>query len=770
MTQKSKLCVYASLAAALAMTLRDLEVHARRFSTLNRLALLRFVGIAILLGTAPPLFAQTVSAPAASGSAPAENELTEIVITTARKRNESAQDTPLTMTALGSAELERLHVSNTLDLSSLSPNLSVHPAIGVPDDAAIFLRGFGTGGVDPTQDPEIAFFVDGIYQPALKGSLLDLFDTQSVEILKGPQSTILGKNSPVGAVNITSARPTGTLDATTSIDLSRYDRVEARGAVNLPVIADKLAVRLSLIDKSGGNYVYNLSTDEYDRGGVDIKAARIGVLFTPTEAVNWFMNFSYNQNNSPEMETRTISTLNSGPIFAPTALVCGLLHYCTPLAPNTTEANDHKPEDIRTADATSSLHVTLGGKLTASLLSGYKDLDDHENEDIDGLPIDLITTENHLRLHFHSEEFRLAPNQAGGLDFNGKLNWLAGGYYSETSFLYRQPQLILSSPNNSAEQQDADSYAVFGHADFALTDQWKVTGGVRHTWDKKNYSYEPDFATVAPPFTPRQYADWTNTSGEFGTSYNIDRNKLLYLRWATGYHAGGFNPVSGNASRYSPETVKSVEAGIKSDWLDERLRVNGSIFYNDFTNLQRNIFLGASDTLASVIFNAAGANTHGVELEMTALPWKVLTVRASVGYIQAKYENFVADVIGNGISTNNSNFRFPFTPKFTATLSADVVVAQGRLGRLTAGPNFSWRSSQLLNPIDLIPSANQGGYGLLNLNARYTSDGDRYSVTLYGRNVLNKKYLLAEDPAGGLEDVAVDGMPSIYGVTFTERF
>jgi iron complex outermembrane receptor protein len=725
------------------------------------------------------MVAPTASSLAQGTNAERSRELVDEIIVTARKREEASQDVPVTMSVLSAELLEERHVSTINDLSNIAPNVTVHGAFSTPNVAVIYMRGFGSISAEVTGEPSIPTYIDGIYQAQLKGTMVDVFDLRSIEILKGPQSTVLGKNSPAGALSLTTIRPSGELGAKLGLDVGRFDRVEARGAFDFPVVEDKLAARVSVVYKHGGDFVKDLASGDRIMGGSDAKGARLGLLFTPTDAIEWYLTSSYVENTSPQQGARSISSLTSGPDFAPTPLICSLLSICTPRERYEIMPNFKEHIDDEIFDVTSVLDFDLQ-KATLNFTTGYKSIDSINNADVDGLPADILTAyDNDLDADFISQEIRLTSNKGGGFDFGGKLDWLIGAYYSKMDTDYVQPLLILGAPFANATKQTSKSYAVFAQAEFHVTDAWSISIGDRYTWDKKKYGFQPTHPTdvgPAPPFINSK-GDWSDNSAEIGVSYKFDDHKMAFLRLAQGYRGGGFNPVipaPGNVVEYAPETVESVELGVKTDWLDRTLRVNASFFYNEFDDLQRAIYKpdtsASSPSFLAVTANAASATTKGVELEILATPIDRLTARLNFGYLDAEYDDFTADVSGLGVETDNSHFRFPFSPKWNYSANLQWVALRSALGELELEANYAWQSSTLLNPLDDFPSANQDDYGLLDLTARFTTEDGRYSIALYGRNVANRHYKTAVDNGSNLLTVAMDGAPRTWGVSLQASF
>ena len=711
-----------------------------------------------------------------------ENIIEEIVVTSSRKRVESAQDTPVPITAVNTEMLDRFHVNNPVDLQKLSPNLSIHKAYVAPDVASIYLRGFGSRSNASSIEPAVPIIVDGIYSPVVNASMLDTFDFATVEILKGPQSTLVGKNTASGALSITTLRPTGEFGGKAQIDFARFNRIEGRASLDFP-ITTTLAGKLSLVGKSGGHYVTNLPLDVTDQGGEEVIGGRLGLLFTPNDNVDWYVTLQRVVNTSPQEGQRGVSGEGSGTPWAPTPLACLIYGFCTPQERFTNNSGMVKHEDSRTFDIASILDWTTGAVQWSSL-TGYKNLKLVNNEDVDMWPAQILDVQDtFLSMSYISQEFRLANSFGGGLDMDGKLDWVTGVYYNSHRYFYTQPTYLLEGilPPISLDQRlNANSYAAFAHAEFHFNDAWSANVGVRYTRDEKDYQYTPSYvlATGADLGTglPVEYvfndATFKKTTFEGGPTYRIDEHKMIFLRFATGYRSGGLNsvaPAPGNPSVYEPETVESAELGLKTEWLDQRLRVNANVFYNKYKDLQKDVskavFNPAGEQVGYIqlLANAASGTTKGVELETIAVPNDALTLRLNVGYIDAKFDDYFADITGSGVEQQFSHWDFPWTPKMTLLVAADWVVQAGPIGTFTLGADYDWRDKHIVSVLD-IQNSRQSAYGLLNAQVRFDHPDGRFYATLYGSNILSKKYLVAWEDASGIATGVLDGLPAMYGV------
>ena len=702
------------------------------------------------------------------------NVLQEIIITAARKRNEDVQSVPIAITGLSAADLEQRGVSSLTDLSGLAPTLELHRSVATVSQASIFLRGFGSDSNDPSIDPPIAVTVDGIYQPTFSGNLVDLFDIESVEVERGPQGTLLGKNAPTGALVITSRRPTGEYDGEFQVDYERFGLVRVKARADFPIVSGILAGNISASYADGGNFVRDLYTGETEFGGENAKTVRVSLLYTPSSDFKWYVSARAELRRDPQSGIRDIAYYGASGPLQRGAIECVIFAFCSPTPRNTNSADLTGATRSDTVYVSSQMDYSLT-PVTLTSLTGYIH-DHHINvSDSDGVYLPIIESPNNPAHYSQvSEELRVASNRHGGLDLDGRLDWILGGYFSDFRYEDTESINILGAMLGNDQQGTSRSEAIFGHAIFNLTDRWSVSAGSRETWDRKTHNYVSTGEAIRYFDTP---ATWNNFSADVGTQYRLSSHQLIYFRFGQGYRGGGFQGLpspGGTGGTYNPETVNTFEMGMKADFLEQRLRVNAATYDSSYRDLQQNVIksLPIAPFYEQVIANAASAKTRGVELELTAIPMDRLTFNATVGYIDAKYEHFVAPIIA-GPSTDNNGFPFPYTSKWTSSLGESFRLSlPNNIGKVTLNASWDYRSDYSAANLPY-PAAHVGGFGLLDAAMKFTDDSGRYSLTLYGQNITNHQWLTSVlTVPGGVAPffITLDSKPAVYGVTFGAKF
>ena len=748
----------------------------------------------LLAGLATPALAQ--GSPGASANDDG-NILNTIVVSGVRRREESVQSVPVAVTALNSELLERNNVTSTADLNRLAPNLVIVRQLATPAQASIYLRGFGSESNSPAIDPPVAITVDGIYQPQSSGNLLDLFDAETIEIQRGPQGTLQGKNAPTGSLSFISKRPTFKLEGAAEASYERFNHVALKGRINVPVVEDVLAVKLVGVYKKGGNFIRSLQQGGKRKfGGEKGFAGKLGILFTPSSNVEWLVNAFYERDRNPQTGMRDLAYLGEqtnkyvpegSPPYQGTGLTCTVFGHCAKTKRFTTNSGWNKGHKSNTKQVSSQLTFRTD-PVTITAITGYKKYSELNNTDVDGEPEPLLDAlGDPLHYDQFSQEIRLNSAKGGGLDMDGKLDWVIGGFYSKFKYDNQQTLSIFGPLYNSDERGKTTSKALFAQFIYNVTDQFNITVGGRQSWDKKAHSYIPVLPTALYD-TMSLYKDdgisFKNFSMELGAQYKITPDKQVYFRYAEGYRSGGFQGLpsficptdacfQAAQNPYKPETVETYEIGLKGDFMDRRLRVNLSAFLSKYKNLQRTV-IGSLDIppfYSQEIKNAADADVKGIELEVTAVPTNQLSIAMSLNYLDNKYKNYVATFIAGFPATNHDDFPFPYSSKWSAKFSPTYEVEMGS-NKLTLSATAAYASRYYVAGIPY-PAARVRSLVDVSARAKFEIADGRYSVTVYGENLTNNHFIenFTTPPGGNaLYFAGADHKPITYGIALGAKF
>lgn len=656
-------------------------------------------------GAQPEMAPAQATADTATEVAEDSSEMEEVMVT-ARRREESAQSVPISITAFGSAALEELHIENVDDLATVVPTLSVSSASGRPNAPVYSLRGIRPTEAIYGQDPTVAiYFSDAVLSPA-QGSNLGMYDLASVQVLKGPQGTLFGRNTTGGAILLTPKRPGGTFGGDVMVGYGTYGLNETQVGIDLPV-TDNFALRLSgrTIDSVG--YQTNVAPGPLNGsklGGETTRSARISAVWNINDSVENYTVFSWDDKrsngrgtvlqavnpNNPFMKCydgpgnpRTggnpcTTTLASGSVITiesattPLPSIFAALERAQGRDIHEIESDHQQYDDTDVWGVVNTTTAKLNDSVTLKGIAAYRDFTTNLYFDIDSTAIPGILTSNQTaELRHASYEVQLL-----GDALDSKLNWVTGLYYysedgSEDSpgdtyqglSIFVNPFMQKGSINNT-------SYSAFAQGSYSLTPDLSLTAGVRMTKDEKEMTLstqrpnacqleDPNADPNAPPI-PKLPLDqcsvtlsdsFEQPTGTVSLDYKLRPGVMLYAASRYGYRAGGFNLRAVKQLEYEsfdPETVIDFELGTKADWLlaDWKMRSNVAVFHQWYDDIQRTVATSNADgTPGSAVQNAAKAKVYGLELEQTIKPTRNLSLQFNYAYTRPKYENWEEDGI-----------------------------------------------------------------------------------------------------------------------------
>lgn len=714
--------------------------HKRRYMAL----------IPCILCTTPfatPAFSQPISA-----NEERTSDSSDMIIVTARKRAESIQNVPVAVSAFDEKMLERNAIVSIDQVSQYTPNVVFVPLSISPTAVAPYIRGMGNFGQEPTQDPPIAISVDGVFLAHIAGSLLDVFDAAQVEILRGPQGTLQGRNSPGGAINVITRRPGSEPGARFDASYGNYNDIQLKAAFELPV-SDVVSTKFAVMARNSDGHVRNTTLDRR-MSGHDSVAGRFGMLLKPVDDLEIYLTADYARDKSKQPGLRYVGSL---PDSIPVA--CTLFGLCDPNPRYTSTADYDRDQDFESWGLTANADYETG-PVTLSYVGGYRKVHDIQFNDIDatGMPMFNIEGRDNETKQM-SQEVRLSSTSRGPATA-GDLDWVVGGFYMDADFTMVQNQRIFDGVLTQAfRSQSLKSYAVFGHASFHITDSLSISAGGRQSWDDKVLLTRP----VGSPETGEFAAKFDNLSVEAGAEYQFNPDAMLYARFSQGYRSGGINGQATTlaaVNSYGPEKVNAYEIGLKTQWLDRRLRLNLTAFRADYRALQRNIIiLDENNQILSNIENSGKARMQGIEVEADGQPIDNVTIRASYGYLDSKY-----------LDDAFRNFDVIYAPKHTASLGVDIEIPfHAHDANILFSGDVNYKSS-FNATTNTLSVGHQSGYALVNGNISYRFNDNRYSIGIYGRNLTNSHYLTTASDTGGLSNWIAEGPRRTYGVRLIAEF
>ncbi len=744
-------------------------------------------------------------------AAAADTTLGEIIVT-AQFRSQNLQDAPLAISAVtGEMAAARGQLSIT-DIAKAAPSVNIEAGATTGGSfPTVFIRGIGQSDAFPPLDPGVGIYIDDVYYGITTGSSFDLLDMDRVEILRGPQGTLAGKNSEGGAIKLFTKQPTNDFGGYAEVTYGSYDRKQLRGAVNAPLIEDKVLLRVSGVARHVDGFFKQLdygcvhpgtlplSTGvsitrgcEIGRqGGGDLTSVKATLLIRPTDNVQDSLSatkISDHQETLPAKLLYESSSWNRGLSF-----ITGprdMTSYAT-FVGNAYTASQYQGITHNNVDQTilsNTLDIDFANNLHFKSITGYIKTDGEGNFDNDVSPISVSLQEILIRSKQFTQEIRLSGT-AGTL-----LDWTLGAYYFDNDIVFPGridinrgfdpngvPGFTLDFLTN--DPISSKSKSGFAHGVLHLTDRFNVTGGVRYTDDSKSYTFVrlgPDGGPVNPLLAPVNgvTSKFSGKRWDYrgAVDYRFNPEFLVYAQVATGYKGGGVNPrpiFASQAVPFEPETVRSYEAGFKSDLFDRRVRLNAAGFYEKFSAIQ--LPLGRCDSVSpfpgapcNLTTNAGKARIWGAEVEIDARPVERLSISASASYVDFKFTETNPD---SGVRLTDTA---PFVSKYKLALGAQYEIpAFG--GTVIPRIDFDYRSSFTAQAPPFNDLAGLvGGRTLVNARLSYETTDKNWVIAVAATNLLDKYYYATKfdqalESQGG-SAAGIVGRPRELSVTVKRNF
>lgn len=831
--------------------------------------------MALALATQPAI-AQT-SADQAEAQEADTGGIAEIVVT-AQFRQQNLQDTPLSITALSGEALVARGQTNIAEAAAEAPNVTLTPQTHYLGPGIIaFIRGVGQSDPNFALEPGVGMYIDDVYLPTLTGSLLDLMDVDRVEVLRGPQGTLSGRNSLGGSIKLYSVKPQGDGSGMLEATYGSYHRLDLRGYMDM-ALSENLFVRVSGATKNRDGYVtildYGLThpgsnVPSYARGaspkrgtlgGTSFTAGKVALRWMPSPDIEVNVSADYTRQRdepganvllfanalgqfagSPVSKSPSrpwLAGLDGNPVplncaFVPTGVnSCDttpagydgrFINYATYLDNAAADGQmPYKPlaldphSDLDSYGFAGTIDWTLGDSLSLKSITAYRRYE-ADWAFAEGTPVQSSMLEQAQTNRQWSQELRLS-----GKAMDGALDYTVGGFYFDAKGTYTG-RIDLNYAGidfiHGPDPTPATNKALFANVSFKPLDALTLTGGIRHSWDKKDYGYvrhNVDGSDIQPctgyPFVSTQAPNCAlyglngltahfksqRTDWRIAADYRFSRELLVYAQVSTGYRAGGINPrpfYPSQVRSFRPETITAYEAGFKSDLFDRKLRLNVSAFYNDYKNIILTALNcpksdGTEGTPCLQPTNVGSAHVKGIEVETQIQPVENLTLSGSLSYLNFKYVS-----LGTFPTGVTLDMVAPYTPEWKWNVGASYDIPDVLKGTLTLRFDGSYQSHIYTDPTnaDAVPVStstafpNYGGGGPLatiygtnridgyfvgNARAMWKSDDDKWGLTFEVRNLFDKYYyssLNANYP--NVRTVSGSpGLPRTWAVTVKRNF
>lgn len=750
--------------------------------TMPRLRPIPFAALTLtLLSISAQAQTQEQASKPAEAKPAADTAVLEQVVVTVQRRKEKLQEVPVAATAITAADLEMRNISNVSNLGALAPNLLVSPTPGNSTAVQIAIRGSVTTNPALYWEPTVGMYVDGVYFGKTQGSVFDLVDLERVEVLRGPQGTLYGRNTLAGAINLVTKKPSGEFGGMASLELGNYNARVGKLSLDLPALGPlKLAVgaraetRDGWIKTTPGSIV----DSQNDR---DNRSGRLAATLELSKDL--VLDYRYDQTRV--RQNGQFSQIVRSSVDKDFGFASGLI-----VSPNgrqtTASINDPSYENMDLDGHALTLEWKLNAENTLKYIGARRKMSWDNGMDLDGSPVSFAATQRLSDYKQTSHELQLI----GG---SGALNYVAGVYHFTDDGFSFNPQTFFYGASNYDSRMGFATKAksIYGQADYKLTDALTLTAGLRRTSEDKSgerYNALVDgqgkLLQVLIPQGTQAATSFSATTPLLSLGYKLSDQMSVYGRYSEGFKSGGFNGESNTVAEsitpFRPEKLKSYELGLKSTLAGGRVMFNAAVFNNESADLQQAVFT-ASGAAASDIRNIGKANSKGVELE---LAWRVssdLRLQSSYGYLKTKYKEFPND---QGVNVAD-NVAPVHAPRHTLNLVADAKFGQFAWGVLRGMADYSFTSRHYLYPYQLVTvnpaqatAANTEikSAGLVNLRlalANIELGQATGEIAVWARNALDKQHIVNKIDFGPGFGNLTQGYyvdPRTVGVTLTAKW
>ncbi len=745
----------------------------------------------------------------------------ERIVVMARKRQEDLQTTPISITAFPSEVLEERSMQDASDLADFTPNMEFATTTilgGSSSQATVYIRGVGQISESIYSDPGVGIYVDGVYLARSQGAVFDLLDLERAEVLRGPQGTLFGKNTMGGAVNLITRKPDAGFDSDVEIGAGSFGRREGRFRGNAQ-LGEKTFGSLALASRRSDGVTESLSTGE-DYFDDDRDTGRLALRFLPSERLSVDFSIDATRERENAVDITLLAVDESIPIlgfYNSVARTVGFPAYDeTWITGDLLRSYSTAPNFSRVDVGGTALTLDWQLKsLTLRSMSSYREVDEEVSNDFDASPLAFAYVPSTTEQEQWSEEVQLL-----GRSIDDRLDWVVGGlYFREKSHGTNRVQLLgglfealeaapgpifappglphslcdpgpappglacfggAGNPFNQAFWIDPErhnttdlttvSSAVFGEGNFAWSDRLSVSAGLRYTSEDKDVLTNriPGPDSPLPVVTAFNEDTWDALTPRLSLAYQARPDLFIFASVADGFMSGGFNPFGDPGldllRTYEPEELRTWELGFKTDQLDNRLRLNWSVFWNDYTNLQLTASLIENGEALFLIENAGKVEAKGFELELQAQPTTELLLNLGVGHVDARYvelDDTVRAVTLDDTLPRTPEWNLVFSPQYTFLTKGD--------GAVILRADYTYKT-KFYNDVANNEAAAQAAFGLFHARASWVAASGRYEVSLWGKNLADERYLEhGHVPEAFGPSYGVAGRPREWGLSVRLR-
>lgn len=707
---------------------------------------------------------------AAEPAAEASVGIEEIVVT-AQRREESLQKVPIAVTAFSSEAIESNRIFNVNEVAMRTPGFTFTERNKASQD--LFIRGIGTAGIEgAAADPSIVTMVDDVYVGRLGAGATQYFDIERIEVLRGPQGTLYGKNAVGGVVNIATMKPKFDFESKIRAGYGNYNAFTLDGYVT-DSISDNAAVKISGTMRTRDGFAHNVFFDR-DVEDENTSALRGQLLVKPGDVTEILVSL-YGSRDRDNGTARKPVGGAAGALALPGIRV------------NEARSLTFTNRDIYGGSVRIDHQFDFADFVS---ITGYRHVDLAINDDLTGAGLNVVPLRNANGESENddqfSQEFRLSSKA-----LNDRLFWVTGVYYlyennkrteltrNETGAPFNTPTYDAFNGSAQFDQTNkTNSIGVFFQGDYSLTDKLKFTAGIRYTQEKKemtNHAFDLvnpfGGVSVTPLVYPYNVAGskkWHAWTPRFALDFQATDSLLLYASASRGFKSGGYQAQAGTAEAaitpFNPEFAWSYETGFKSRMWENRVQFNVAAFYTDYSDLQVQQLIALTPTSIPTLItsNAANATSKGIETELVIRPTEWLDIFGNYSYLKTAYKGYIAP---NG--TDYSGNTLQRSPKHKFNIGGAITLPLGEVGSLRTQGNLSYQSAMFFNP-DNLPINRESSYTLVDASMTYTSANEKWELSLWGKNLTNEVYWNSIINLFGTQFTTF-AAPRTYGLSITYK-
>ncbi|MCL6618796.1 MAG: TonB-dependent receptor [Thermomonas hydrothermalis] len=701
-----------------------------------------------------PAWAQEAAVPEKTKQAAQDAKTLDTVTVTARRRAEPIQNVPVAVSAFGEEQLKDLQASNVDGLQGAVPNLNIVQGRGSANSVNVFIRGIGQPDALHTFDPGVGMYVDDVYFSRINGALFSLFDIADVEVLRGPQGTLYGKNSTGGAIKLTTRNPFDYQGGSVEATVGNYGRAEGRFYAG-GQLSDTVAGSIAGAWITNDGYVKNLAGGHRFNDD-DTRSVRAKLGFRPSERFEAMLSVDHTRQDAALTMGRAMANLiRTDLALGPVVLQPGATgdwDYSaqTSFAPG-------KGQEMTHEGASLSMQWTLSPQWLLKSITAWRKLKTHSYIDIDASKWELGDVLVALNQNQRSQELQLQFDNGAGINAIFGAYWMREHVpsYQEAyaSDLYAIAGNRISFLRTISDDLTTTSSAAFAHVNWAFAPSWTLSAGVRWTRDHKTY-WRTTSTFWGAPFTglngtvpfPTTSATWTAVTPSFSLQKKLGDTLMWYVSANRGFKSGGFNGRANTAydvahAKYDPEYVWTYETGLKLESSDHRLRGAIAAFSSHYKDFQARV---SQDVNTFPVLNAAALSIRGLELEGSALIGDHVTLMGQMSWLDAKYDrfdDFRLDPSFPGYDPTISHAHVPFSPRFTARVAVQRGFDLANGSRLAFGGDLSYRATTWLS-VDNRDVLKQDYYSVVGLYGVWDSPQDTWQVRMGVRNLTDEHYMI----------------------------